>query len=225
MDFCCATINIQFDGSILLDTAVFENGQGAPSAMMMITAEELGVPVESIRYQGSSTASIPDGGTTVASRGTLVGGGAIMDAMSKLKPILRETLYPLIAESPDQVSFHDNRIWGSEGRSLSWAEAGQQMYLARVYPFAFGSFQAPSVSWDEEAGSGDAYFSYVYSCQAVEVEVDPSTGSCRLLNVVATHDIGKAVNPPMVEGQIHGGGCTGGRHGPDRGLSCGGREN
>jgi CO/xanthine dehydrogenase Mo-binding subunit len=79
------------------------------------------------------------------------------------------------------------------------------MYLKRVYPFAFGSFQSPPVSWDEETGKGDAYFSYVYSCQAVEVEVDPQKGSCRLLNIVATHDIGRAINPPMVEGQIHGG--------------------
>ncbi len=205
MDFCCASINVQFDGSILLDTAVFENGQGAPSAMILIAAEELGVPPESIHYQYSSTATIPDGGTTVASRGTLVGGGAIKDAMAKLKPILAETLYPLIADKPEDITFHDNRIWGTLGRSLTWPEAGRQMYLARVYPFAFGTFQAPRVTWDEETGQGTAYFSYVYSCQAVEVEVDPEKRTCRLLNIVATHDIGKAVNPPMVEGQIHGG--------------------
>ena len=205
MDFCCASINVQFDGSILLDTAVFENGQGAPSAMILIAAEELGVPPESIHYQYSSTATIPDGGTTVASRGTLVGGGAIKDAMTKLKPILADTLYTLIADKPEEVTFHDNRIWGTGGRSLTWPEAGRQMYLARVYPFAFGTFQAPRVTWDEETGQGTAYFSYVYSCQAVEVEVDPEKRTCRLLNIVATHDIGKAVNPPMVEGQIHGG--------------------
>jgi CO/xanthine dehydrogenase Mo-binding subunit len=205
MDFCCATINIQFDGSILLDTAVFENGQGASSAMILILAKELGVPPEAIQYQNSSTASIPDGGTTVASRGTLVGGGAIMDALSKLKPILRDTLHSGIADFPEQVEFRDNRIWGTEGRSLSWAEAGRQMYLARVYPFAFGTFQAPKVSWDEETGRGNAYFSYVYSCQAAEVEVNTEKGSCRLLNIVANHDIGRVINPPMAEGQIHGG--------------------
>ncbi len=205
MDFCCASVNIQFDGSILLDTAVFENGQGAPSAMILIAAEELGVPPESVHYQSSSTASIPDGGTTVASRGTLVGGGAIKDAMNKLKPILAETLYPLIAEKPEDITFHSNRIWGTRGRSLTWPEAGRQMYLARVYPFAFGTFQAPRVTWDEQTGQGTAYFSYVYSCQAVEVEVDPVKRTCRVLNIVATHDIGKAINRPMVEGQIHGG--------------------
>jgi len=205
MDFCCATINIQFDGSILLDTAVFENGQGAPSAMILMVSEDLGVPPEQIHYQGSSTATIPDGGTTVASRGTLMGGGAVTDALEKLKKILTETLCSWLADKPEEITFRDNRIVGTGGRSMTWQEAGKRMYLERVYPFAFGSFQGPHVSWDEEAGQGDAYFSYVYSCQAVEVEVDPAMGTCRLLNVVAAHDIGKAVNPKMVEAQIQGG--------------------
>jgi CO/xanthine dehydrogenase Mo-binding subunit len=205
MDFCCATVNIQFDGSILIDVSVFENGQGAPSAMIILASEMLGVPVESIHYQGSSTATIPDGGTTVASRGTLMGGGALKNAVDQVKNIIRKTLLCDLAEEEEQIEFRDNRIFGTRGRSLSWNEAGKKMYLARVYPFAFGSFQAPDVSWDEETGQGDAYFSYVYSCQAVEVEVDPEKGSCRILNIVASHDIGRAVNPIMVKGQIYGG--------------------
>ncbi|MDC7235677.1 MAG: xanthine dehydrogenase family protein molybdopterin-binding subunit [Spirochaetales bacterium] len=204
-DFCCATVNVQFDGSIVMDVSVFENGQGAPSAMIILTSEMLGVPVEKIHYQASSTASIPDGGTTVASRGTLVGGGAIKDAVDKLKVIIAEALKAELVDEGEEIEFRDNRIYGSRGRSLSWEEAGRKMYLARVYPFAFGTFQAPPVTWDEENGQGDAYFSYVYSSQAVEVEVDPEKGSCRVLNIVASHDIGKAVNPPMLAGQIHGG--------------------
>jgi len=205
MDFCCATVNIQFDGSILIDVSVFENGQGAPSAMMILASEMLGVPVENIHYQGSSTATIPDGGTTVASRGTLMGGGALKDAVDKVKRTMAETLLSDLADNPEDVEFRDNRIFGTRGRSLSWSEAGKKMYLARVYPFAFGTFQAPNVSWDEEKGQGNAYFSYVYSSQAVELEVDPVTGNWRILNVVASHDIGKAVNPIMVKGQVCGG--------------------
>ncbi|MCK5344663.1 MAG: xanthine dehydrogenase family protein molybdopterin-binding subunit, partial [Candidatus Heimdallarchaeota archaeon] len=71
--------------------------------------------------------------------------------------------------------------------------------------FAFGYFQAPSVTWDEETGQGDAYFTYVYSCQAAEVEVDRKTGKVNVLRVTAAHDIGKAINRNMVEGQIFGG--------------------
>ena len=198
-------MNVQFDGSILIDVSVFENGQGAPSAMIILASQMLGVPLEDIHYQGSTTATIPDGGTTVASRGTMMGGGALKDALDTLKTTLRHTLLSDLAEKEDDIEFRDNRIFGTKGRSLSWNEAGKKMYLARVYPFAFGTFQAPKVSWNEENGQGDAYFSYVYSCQAVEVEVDPEIGSCRILNIMASHDIGKAVNPPMVRGQIYGG--------------------
>lgn len=205
MDFCCATVNVQFDGSILVDVSVFENGQGAPSAMIILASEMLGVPVEKIHYQASSTATISDGGTTVASRGTLVGGAAIKDAVDKLKVIMAEALKTDLVDEGEEIEFRDDRIFGSRGRSLSWEEAGRKMYLARTYPFAFGVFQAPPVSWDEETGQGDAYFSYVYSAQAVELEIDPAKGSCRILNVVASHDIGRAVNPPMVLGQIQGG--------------------
>lgn len=204
-DFCCATVNVQFDGSIVMDVSVFENGQGAPSAMIILTSEMLGVPVDKIHYQASSTASIPDGGTTVASRGTLVGGAAIKDAVDKLKVIMAEALKADLVDDGEEIEFRDNRIYGSRGRSLSWEEAGRKMYLARVYPFAFGTFQAPPVTWDEENGQGDAYFSYVYSAQAVEVEVDLKKGSCRVVNIVATHDIGRAVNPPMLIGQVQGG--------------------
>ncbi len=205
MDFCCATVNVQFDGSVLMDVSVFENGQGAPSAMMILASEMLGIPVEKIHYNASSTATIPDGGTTVASRGTMVGGGALKDAVDQLKKIIRETLKSDLVDGDEDIEFRDDRIWGSRGRSLSWQEAGKKMYLARVYPFALGTFQAPPVTWDEETGQGDAYFSYVYSAQAVELEIDPSNGVCKILNIAASHDIGRAVNPPMVIGQIQGG--------------------
>jgi len=79
------------------------------------------------------------------------------------------------------------------------------LFLKRVYPYAFGSFQAPDVSWDEETGQGDAYFTYVYSCQAVELTVNKNTGKIKLQNIVAAHDIGRAVNRAMVLGQMYGG--------------------
>jgi len=173
--------------------------------MMILASQMLGVPVEKIHYQGSSTATIPDGGTTVASRGTMMGGGALKDALDKVKEIIAGALLSELADRKEEIEFRDGRIFGTRGRSLSWEEAGKKMYLARIYPYAFGTFQAPRVSWDEETGQGDAYFSYVYSSQAVELEVDPDTGKWKILNIVASHDIGRAVNPLMVKGQIYGG--------------------
>ena len=73
------------------------------------------------------------------------------------------------------------------------------------FPFALGTFKAPRVTWDEHTGQGDAYFTWVYGCQAVELTVNRKTGKVKLLNAVAAHDVGRAVNPGMVAGQIYGG--------------------
>ncbi|CAG0960992.1 partial xanthine dehydrogenase molybdenum-binding subunit, partial [Anaerolineae bacterium] len=74
VDFCAAMINVQADGSVIIETGVHENGQGAEAAMILLTAKELGVDPDRIRYRQSSTSVIPDSGTTVASRGTIMGG-------------------------------------------------------------------------------------------------------------------------------------------------------
>jgi len=205
MDFASCTINCQFDGSIVLSTGIFENGQGAESAMNIMLADLLGVKLERIFYATPSTSTIPDSGTTVASRGTLMGGGAIKDAVVKLKEIMRQNLSDKLRCLPREVVFKDDFLWGRDGYKLSWTEAVKILHSRKVFPFAFGYFQAPSVTWDEETGQGDAYFTYVYSCQAAEVEVDRKTGKVKVLKVTAAHDIGKAINRDMVEGQIFGG--------------------
>ncbi len=206
MDFCSAVINCQFDGSILLEVGIHENGQGAESAMILTLQEHLGVDRGRITYRQPSTSSIPDGGPTVASRGTLMGCGAVVLAAKKLKKIIAEALADALGCAPEKVRFQDDAILGeTDDQRLSWDEAMRQLFLKRVYPYSFAGFRAPAVTWDEETGQGDAYFTYVYSCQAVEVSVNLKTGRVRLLNVVAAHDIGKAVNRPMLLGQIYGG--------------------
>lgn len=206
MDFCSAIVNCQFDGSILLEVGIHENGQGAESAMMLILAEQLGVKLQRIRYNRPSTSHIPDGGTTVASRGTLMGGGALTNAVKNLKRVIATSLCETLDCRAEQVRFFDDRVYGADDNSyLTWEAAMKQMFLNCDYPFAFGSFQAPKVSWDEESGRGNAYFTWGYSCQIAEVEVDKNSGKVKLIGAYAVHDIGKAVNREMLEGQIGGG--------------------
>jgi CO/xanthine dehydrogenase Mo-binding subunit len=178
-DFCSCVVNAQFDGSILMETGIHENGQGAQSAMMLALAEELGISLERIHYAESTTSQVPEGGTTVASRGTLMGSGAVVDAANKVKAIIAGTLTGKLGGNADDVSFAEDCVFvelsGSPGNylwRLSWDEAMREMYQERVYPFAFGSFKAPEVSWDDDTGRGSPYFTYVYSCQAAELTVD-----------------------------------------------------
>ncbi len=205
MDFCSAIINGQFDGSILLDVGIHENGQGAESAMVKLLARELGVKRERIRYNRPSTSRIPDGGSTVASRGTLMGGGAVVNAAKILKNIISKSLADELNCKAIDVRFKDDCIWGkTDDVFLSWDDVMKRLFLHCDYPYAFGVFKGPKVSWDEEIGKGKAYFTWGYHCQIAEVEVDKNN-NVRLLNAYAVHDIGKTVNHEMLLGQVYGG--------------------
>jgi CO/xanthine dehydrogenase Mo-binding subunit len=205
-DFCAAVINVQPDGSIILEAGVHENGQGAESAMAIIAAAELGVGVERIRYRRSSTSTIPDSGTTVASRGTIMGGGAVTVAARELKAKIAEAVCGRLGCPAAEVRFASDAVTDGSGRStMAFDQAIGQMYQEQRFPHAFGVFKAPRTTWDEHTGQGDAYFTWVYGCQAVELTVSRKTGKVRLLSAVAAHDVGRAVNREMVRGQYFGG--------------------
>ncbi len=203
-DFSSARIDVQFDGSILCESGIHENGQGSETAMILLVAEELGVDRERIRYRQPSTSTIPDGGPTVASRGTLMGGSAMVDAARKVRAQIAEVVASELGCEPGEVELRDDRVHGPNG-SIAFEGAIDLMARAKRYPCAFGTYAGPPVDWREEDGQGRAYFTWVYGCQAVELTVNGKTGKVTLLNAVAAHDVGRAINPPMVEGQFYGG--------------------
>jgi len=206
VDVCAAVINVQPDGSILLEVGVHENGQGAESAMALIAAQELGVSLDRIRYRRASTSSVPDSGTTVASRGTIMGGGAVTLAARELKQKIAEAVCGQLECPARAVRFAGDAVLGRTGRArLSFDDAIRLMFQTQRLPYACGVFKAPRVSWDEHTGQGDAYFTWVYGCQAVELTVNRKTGRVKLLSAVAAHDVGRAVNREMVRGQFFGG--------------------
>lgn len=204
VDFCAAIINVQADGSILLETGIHENGQGSESAMCLILARELGVKLSRIRYRRPSTSNIPDSGTTVASRGTVMGGGAIVNAVKELKKKISEYITEKFDCKADEINITNDDV-NIKNKTFTFEEIIKGMYGERIYPYAFGVFKAPKVTWDEETGQGNAYFSFTYGCQAVELTVNKKTGKVKLLNAFAAHDAGKVANESMTLGQFYGG--------------------
>ncbi len=206
VDFCAAIINVQPDGSILLEVGVHENGQGAESAMLLIAARELGVSLGRIRYRRASTSTVPDSGSTVASRGTIMGGGAVTIAARELKRKIAEAVCGrLRCPAGDVRILGDTVGGGADGERIPFDEAIRLMYDAQCFPHVCGVFKAPRVSWDEHTGQGNAYFTWVYGCQAVELTVNKKTRRVKLLSAVAAHDVGRAVNREMIRGQYFGG--------------------
>ncbi len=206
VDVCAAILNVQPDGSILLEVGVHENGQGAESAMSLLAAQELGVSLGRIRYRRASTSTVPDSGTTVASRGTIMGGGAVTLAARELKQKIAVAVAERLHCSPAEVRFEHDLVLGRTAEdAMAFADAIRVMFQTQQFPYACGVFKAPRVSWDEHTGQGDAYFTWVYACQAVELTVNKKTGKVKLLHATAAHDVGRAVNREMVRGQFFGG--------------------
>ncbi|MCX6162530.1 MAG: xanthine dehydrogenase family protein molybdopterin-binding subunit [Ignavibacteriae bacterium] len=206
VDFCSAVINVQADGSILVETGIHENGQGSESAMCILTSEQLGVSLDKIRYRRPSTSVIPDGGTTVASRGTVMGGSAIVLAADKLRKLMTPFAVKKLGCDEDKIIFENDMLSDpAKNKSVKFDEIIKEMYSSRTYPHAMGIFKAPVVTWDEENGQGNAYFSWTYGCQAIELTVNKTTGKVKLLNAIAAHDTGKSVNKVMTQGQFYGG--------------------
>jgi CO/xanthine dehydrogenase Mo-binding subunit len=204
VDFCAAMINVQADGSVLVETGIHENGQGAETAMVLLAAQELGVRKERVRYRRSSTSVIPDSGTTVASRGTIMGGGAVVLAARELRLKMATIAAQCLCCDTGQIVHRDETLIAGE-KSISFDQTVQEMFRRKQFPHSFAVFQAPDVTWDEEHGQGKAYFTWVYGCQAVELTVNRTTGKVKLLNAIAVHDVGRAVNRTMLEGQFFGG--------------------
>ena len=205
-DFCSALVNIQPDGSLLLEVGVSENGQGLKTVMVHILAKELGVPDDQIRFVDTDTSSIPDGGPTVASRGTIVGGNAVIDAANRIKKQMDPVLRDLLGASRGGYEFKKGRIRNPKNKkSISFKKAVAECHHRTMYLHQLGVFQGPEVFWEEKDGSGNAYFTYVYGCQVCELTVDPKTGKVKVDEVVAAHEVGRAINPQMAAGQIFGG--------------------
>jgi CO/xanthine dehydrogenase Mo-binding subunit len=203
-DICSAIIAAQPDGSILIETGIHENGQGAESTMMLVCAQELGLPIEKVRYRRPSTSTIPDSGTTVASRGTIMGSGSVVMATRKLKAQIAEALALQLSCEPEDIKFADSQVKGPF-KSIPWDEAIREVYRQHLHPSMIGTFRPPQVTCDEHTGQGRAYFTYVYACQAAEVSVNRKTGKVKVLSLTAAHEVGRAINPIMVKGQIYGG--------------------
>ena len=205
-DFSSAIISIQFDGSILIETGIHENGQGAETTLIKIAADELGVDPLLIRYRQPSTSNIPDGGATVASRGTLMGGGAVVKAAQKLKAKISQVLTTSLGYKREEIVFAQNSVINTKtGERISIPDVVKIMYSKQEYPYSFALYRAPKVDWDEDTGQGNAYFTWVYGCQSVELSVNSKNGKITLLNMTAAHDVGKAVNIPGLKGQYFGG--------------------
>ncbi len=189
---------ITADGQLILHQGATDIGQGANTVIPQIFAEALGLPVDQITLKGADTDITPDGGKTSASRQTFVSGNAARLAGEALRAeILRRSNAPAdapLALAPGQITAGAHRI------DLTRLTPDPQGYVLS----AEETYDPPTKPLDAN-GQGAPYAQFGYAAQLAEVEVDIRLGTVRALRFTAAHDVGRAINPLLVEGQVEGG--------------------
>lgn len=176
------------DGEPVVKVANVEMGQGAATTLASILADTLGVPVEWVRVETPDTAKVPNSGPTVASRTAMVVGGLVRRAGLDLKDAL----------SSQTGVFPKTRAALRKAAAALCGEAPERMFTAK--------YQKPEwIQWDDETYKGDAYGVYGYACAVADLEVDKITYEVKVNKLYTAHDVGKAIHPQIVEGQIIGG--------------------
>ncbi len=205
-DTSAAYIEIGQDGSVTVFTGCADMGQGSGTVLSQIAAEELGVPFDTVRIISADTAATPDAGPSTASRQTYVSGTAVQRAAADVKTRLLEVAATLTGHRPSDLVIRAGQVYadGAGPPLVSLARVADACHRSGRQFVGIGWADITTRDVDPDTGQGDAYASYVYATQAAEVEVDTDTGEVTVLRIVAAHDVGRAINPQAVEGQIEG---------------------
>ncbi len=196
-------VGLSREGSLTLYNGAVDIGQGSNTIMAQLCADALGVPISALRIVMGDTDRTLDAGKTSASRQAFVSGNAAKGAGEDL----RAKLLRLANVGEAAV------LELGEG-NVTFREAGQVITvdltkLPSVGPegdvlIGEGSFDPPTTALDGN-GQGVPYATYGFAAQMAEVTVDIELGAVKVTRIVAAHDVGRAINPQQVEGQIHGG--------------------
>ncbi len=183
-------------------TSSAEMGQGLPAVLSQVTAEELGLPHSNVRVLLSDTDLTPDGGPTTASRQTYVSGNAARYAAKGVKELLATAAAERLDCPPDALVFANGRIQYNGhsvdiAEAIDWArEEGREAKVSYEY-------WAPKT---QPLGTGgDMHVAFGFGAQAALCEIDLDTGQVHVKKVAAAHDVGRAINPQTLQGQVEGG--------------------
>jgi xanthine dehydrogenase molybdenum-binding subunit len=201
-DKAVAEVELLSTGKAEVRISSAEIGQGLVTVLQMITAEELGMDLDQVQVLLSDTDLTPDGGPTTGSRQTYISGNAARFAAVGLKDAMRSTLAEKYDTPPDKIIFEGGKVQ-LNGKTLSFQEISEEMRAEGREPKVLYEYWAPETTPLGEPG--DKHFAYSFAAQAVEVEVDLSTGEVKVIRAVAATDVGTAINPLGLLGQVEGG--------------------
>ena len=205
-DWASAWVGFEMDGSLVVRCGCPDVGGGQASSLCQIAAEVLGVSLSRISVHVSDSALTPLAGTTTASRQLYMSGNAVLKTARELRAPLLRVAATMLGADVDTIDMEEDGVVTPDGRALPMTDVLRECARAGVPRSHLGVYHAPAGEpVDLAKGSGKVFPDYTFGAHAAEVEVDTETGVVRVLRYAAAHDVGRAINPQSVEGQIEGG--------------------
>ena len=199
-------VEIDDGGTVKVVTGVTEIGEGILTVLAQIAAEEIGVRPEDVVIGDNDTARAPEAAHAGATRQTYMIGNSVAMACREAKGRFVAAVADMWNVEPEKIQTGNGFVWAVETNFReSMAEAVEHVKKRGVVAVGSANFTAHHTGLSPVDGSGAPWQAYVFGCQVAEVEVDTLTGEVQVLGVWAAHDVGRAVNPRGVEGQIEGG--------------------
>jgi len=205
-------ISLEADGSLLLRSGITDLGAGQAASLAQIASEVLGVPLGEIGVHIGDSQLTPPAGGTFATRQLYMSGNAALAAARALRAGLLPVAAELLGAVPDDLVFEDGMVRERDtgaGRGIRLAELAAACQQRSVPTAHLGTWYAGTGTFDPATGQGASFPDYTFGAHAADVEVDTETGQVRVLGYAAAHDVGRAINPLRVEGQIQGGAYQG----------------
>ncbi|MGE5485994.1 MAG: xanthine dehydrogenase family protein molybdopterin-binding subunit [Ignavibacteriales bacterium] len=209
-----AVVRMNEDGSVNVLVSGIDYGQGTYTSLAQIAAEKLRLPLDKVHVTWETTTETgPYDWQTVASRFTVMGGNAVIRACDDLLAQMRTVASAALRSAEDELEFGEGVVYVRQhpesrldyrqlaigytyenGSAIGGPLIGRGKYIAQGLTFL-----------DADTGQGKPAHDWTYGAQGVEIEVDTATGDIEILRVVSAFDVGKALNPLLVKGQVAGG--------------------
>ncbi len=197
------SIRVHATGKVTVLTGAHSHGQGHETTFTQIVADELGIDINDVDLVHGDTAVIPNGMGTYGSRSTSVGGSALVRSADKVRAKMMKIAAHQLEAALEDVVYDKEKgkvyVKGSPDKSKSFGDLAFAAYTAHNLP------DGMEPGLEEDTYYDPANFTYPNSAHIAQVEVDPDTGQVTIQRYVAVDDVGKVINPLIVEGQVLGG--------------------
>jgi aerobic carbon-monoxide dehydrogenase large subunit len=196
-----AQVRVHHTGAITVYTGTSPHGQGLDTTLAQVVADRLGADPQNVQVVHGDTGTGPEGKDTYGSRSTAVGGEAVARATRKVADKARAIVAHLLEAAPEDIAVRDGKfsVKGSPDKGMTIAEIAGAAYIPDDLP------EGMDPGLDELAFYDPENFVFPFGAHACIVDVDADTGRVSVVRYLAVDDCGPAINPMIIDGQVHGG--------------------